>query len=367
MIDLRESHSPLTLDDNYQELKANITYKYVDPITEKKLVLKITDFDDGENDDIFIISEFRKMILLSTEPEIAQVYNLRKIELVNNDIRSCYTMEYIEGDTLKEFLKNKDLSIEQTLDLLAQIASGLEKAHHYGICHMDLHSENIIINSLGYSKLIDFHFRETKLDAGVQTDIKSFIKIIEEFEIVCNDSVLIALKQHCKNIQSFKSLAFYLRELKDIIWEYNIIGNDKSKKLLSKIILDIGNNFNLNMLLQEKNKVVPQNYIRELTPQEIEYYQKRNYGAFEYMDSLLEDVDIVVKNKFEQFFSQLLGCHLCRYEVGVINSGEVFRGPYEYFIDIFPSSKLLRWKRINDKIKFIKDSENNYHQIIFEN
>lgn len=64
-------------------------------------------------------------------------------------------MEYIEGETLREALNN-GLTVRRGVELLAQVADGLGKAHTAGIIHRDLKPDNILVSSDGYAKIVDF-------------------------------------------------------------------------------------------------------------------------------------------------------------------------------------------------------------------
>ena len=64
-------------------------------------------------------------------------------------------MEYIEGRTLREAL-TESMPLRRSIELLAQVADGLGKAHAAGIIHRDLKPENILIAQDGYAKIVDF-------------------------------------------------------------------------------------------------------------------------------------------------------------------------------------------------------------------
>jgi serine/threonine protein kinase/dipeptidyl aminopeptidase/acylaminoacyl peptidase len=64
-------------------------------------------------------------------------------------------MELVEGETLRDFLAGQP-SLARRLEILAQTADGLAKAHAAGIVHRDLKPDNVMISAEGYAKVVDF-------------------------------------------------------------------------------------------------------------------------------------------------------------------------------------------------------------------
>lgn len=84
-------------------------------------------------------------------PNVVQVY-----DFIDDGKNLALVMEYVEGRTLRQYLKENLCDQKQKLLFLAQIADGLAAAHNAGIVHRDLKLDNILVNQQGLLKLTDF-------------------------------------------------------------------------------------------------------------------------------------------------------------------------------------------------------------------
>jgi eukaryotic-like serine/threonine-protein kinase len=93
-----------------------------------------------------------RMGLRLKHPNIVQIYE------VSDDIRAPYmVMEFVEGQTLREFLRvRKKLDVSTSLSLITDVVNGLDHARKRGITHRDMKLSNVLITSLGQAKLVDF-------------------------------------------------------------------------------------------------------------------------------------------------------------------------------------------------------------------
>jgi serine/threonine protein kinase len=70
---------------------------------------------------------------------------------------SCIVMELVPGVTLEKILDaGHPLTIEQSLNLVRQIAEGLDYAHRNQVIHRDLKPANILVTQDGRAKITDF-------------------------------------------------------------------------------------------------------------------------------------------------------------------------------------------------------------------
>ena len=84
-------------------------------------------------------------------PNIITIHEIGEI-----DSQQFITTEFIEGETLRERLFRRHLTLNETLNVAIQIADALSAAHKAGIIHRDIKPENIMVRPDGYVKVLDF-------------------------------------------------------------------------------------------------------------------------------------------------------------------------------------------------------------------
>jgi serine/threonine protein kinase len=70
--------------------------------------------------------------------------------------RAFISMEYVEGESLREKVTKGPLPFDQVLDIALQVCAGLGEAHKKGIVHRDIKSANIMLTANGQAKVMDF-------------------------------------------------------------------------------------------------------------------------------------------------------------------------------------------------------------------
>lgn len=65
-------------------------------------------------------------------------------------------MAFYEGETLKKKIERGPLPVDQTTEIMIQVARGLSRAHNQGIVHRDIKPANVIVTTDGVAKIVDF-------------------------------------------------------------------------------------------------------------------------------------------------------------------------------------------------------------------
>jgi serine/threonine protein kinase len=130
-----------------------VVYKAEDTRLKRTVALKFlpTEFTrDPEAKERFIREAQAASALEHTN--ICTIYEIDETE----DGRLFIVMACYEGNTLKEHLFDSPLPVDQMIDIAAQIAEGLRKAHGHGTIHRDIKSANILLTQDGVVKVLDF-------------------------------------------------------------------------------------------------------------------------------------------------------------------------------------------------------------------
>lgn len=98
-------------------------------------------------------------------PNVVNIFD--SIELrrkSDGKLQGFMLMEYIDGENLRDYIKHRNPSLGQRLDICEQICSGLSYIHrhllkdgrYHSIIHRDIKPENILITKQGEVKIVDF-------------------------------------------------------------------------------------------------------------------------------------------------------------------------------------------------------------------
>ena len=132
---------------------ANV-YRGTDVKTGNQIAVKVLKDEFLDNEEL--VRRFKnesKAISILSHPNIVKVYDVSV-----NDKLQYIVMEYVDGITLKEYLKQRGgaLTWKETVHFATQVLSALQHAHSKGIIHRDVKPQNIMLLADGSIKMMDF-------------------------------------------------------------------------------------------------------------------------------------------------------------------------------------------------------------------
>nr|WP_301282280.1 Stk1 family PASTA domain-containing Ser/Thr kinase [Intestinibacter bartlettii] len=208
-----------------------------------------------------------------THPNIVNVYDVGQEGKVHYIV-----MEYVDGQNLKEIIKNEGVLDEYTaLDITKQIAQALSAAHKKGVIHRDIKPHNILIsNEDRQVKVADFGIAKAVSNSTI-TNIGSIIGSVHYF------SPEQAKGQPVANNADLYSLGIVLYEM--LIGRVPFRGDSPISIALQHI------NEEIEFTPEEKTKIP--HSIRTLISKMTEKSPEDRYQSAE---EVIEDIEYIEKN-----------------------------------------------------------------------
>jgi eukaryotic-like serine/threonine-protein kinase len=138
-------------------------YRATDTVLERKVAVKLLSERYGTEPDVR--ARFRREALaaarLSGAPHVITVFDVGE-----HGKRPFIVMEYVEGGSVHDRLREGRVPPEQALEWLEQAAKALDRAHAEGVVHRDVKPANLLVDRNGNLCVTDFGIAST---TGVDT------------------------------------------------------------------------------------------------------------------------------------------------------------------------------------------------------
>src|SRR5271156_5256934 len=143
-------------------------YRARDPRLDRAVAIKILPAElSADADHLHRFEREARSASALNHPNIVTIY-----ELAHDGSTRYIAMELIEGQTLRQLLASGTLPIRKAIEIAAQVAEGLAKAHEASIAHRDLKPENLMISSDGFVKILDFGLAKVATRAPEQQETR---------------------------------------------------------------------------------------------------------------------------------------------------------------------------------------------------
>jgi predicted ATPase len=144
-------------------------YRARDPRLDRSVAIKILPAAfSADSDRLHRFAQEARSASALNHPNIITIH-----ELGQDGSTHYIAMELVEGKTLRELLISGLLPIRKTIEIAAQVAEGLAKAHEAGISHRDLKPENLMVSHDGFVKILDFGLARIASPSGERSDMCS--------------------------------------------------------------------------------------------------------------------------------------------------------------------------------------------------
>ncbi len=132
-----------------------VVYKARDPLIDRIVAIKTINLGLAQEEKDEYEGRFYQEARAAgrlNHPNIVTIYDVGK----SGDI-AYIAMEFLQGCELRDLMREHEkLPVDQVLDMVAQVASGLSYAHEHEIVHRDIKPSNIMVIRDGHVKITDF-------------------------------------------------------------------------------------------------------------------------------------------------------------------------------------------------------------------
>ncbi|MEZ5312392.1 MAG: protein kinase [Thermoanaerobaculia bacterium] len=128
-------------------------YKAMQPSLNRIVAIKVLPGDfAAEPERVARFHREAQTVAMLSHPNIVQIIDKGEDQGI-----LYFAMEYVEGTSLDVVLRQRRLSLQETLQVIKQTSRGLGAAHRAGVVHRDLNPRNILVSpTLSVIKLADF-------------------------------------------------------------------------------------------------------------------------------------------------------------------------------------------------------------------
>lgn len=101
-----------------------------------------------------LLEQFRREA--KSAARLVHPYIINIYDVISDETGQYIVMEYVDGVTLKEYMKEHRLPLSFVLEIAVRLADALQHAHRHNIIHCDIKPQNILLDKNLNPKIADF-------------------------------------------------------------------------------------------------------------------------------------------------------------------------------------------------------------------
>jgi eukaryotic-like serine/threonine-protein kinase len=134
---------------------------------EKQVAIKVLKRGTDTDEVLQRFASERHILARLDHPNIARLLDAG----TTDDGLPYVVMEYVAGAPVTRFVRERELSIDETIAVFLKICAAVEVAHRSHVIHRDLKPSNILVDSNGEPKLLDFGIAKILTPRGDATEL----------------------------------------------------------------------------------------------------------------------------------------------------------------------------------------------------
>jgi serine/threonine protein kinase len=140
-----------------------------DPRLNRRVALKLLPASiTGDRGRVLRFEQEARAASAISHPNVAHIYEIGEAQG-----QHYIVMEYIQGKTLRQILREGSLEVNKALTIAVQMMEALTEAHRVGVIHRDIKPENIMLRDDGYLKVLDFGLAKLNESGATGSDEKA--------------------------------------------------------------------------------------------------------------------------------------------------------------------------------------------------
>ncbi|MCP5542413.1 MAG: protein kinase [Akkermansiaceae bacterium] len=130
-----------------------VVYKAYDTVLRNTVAVKL--LPQALASDHALMARFKKEARILSQLDHPGIVKVRSF-VETGDGQAYFVMDFVEGRTVHELVREKRLKVRDALKLVTQVCKALQYLHDQGVVHRDIKPTNILVDEAGNARLVDF-------------------------------------------------------------------------------------------------------------------------------------------------------------------------------------------------------------------